>query len=137
MIVPRQGRREPQCCLALGRLRTPPRGEQRGPAAQHVFRQPLLGVRSLRALCGARPLPLVELEPRPQRQRRGPRPFPLVPGACLRDGAKRRPLPSSRVQATCPEIPCLLLLRWGATSIGRCYPGTDLAKKIRTPPPPK
>src|SRR5439155_10806773 len=48
MVVPRQWRsalrasREPQCFSALGRLRTRPRGEQRGPAAQPVFRLPLL-----------------------------------------------------------------------------------------------
>src|SRR5438876_368417 len=42
MVVPRQGRREPQCFSALGQLRTRPRGEQRGPAAQTVFRQTLL-----------------------------------------------------------------------------------------------
>src|SRR5215207_5638039 len=40
MVVPREGRREPQCFSALGRLRTPPRGEQRGPAAQIYFAKP-------------------------------------------------------------------------------------------------
>ena len=40
MVVPRQGRREPQCSSALGRLRTRPRGEQRGPAAQIYFARP-------------------------------------------------------------------------------------------------
>jgi hypothetical protein len=43
MVVPRQGRREPPYQSIRGRLRTRPRGEQRAPAAQTVFRQTLLG----------------------------------------------------------------------------------------------
>src|SRR5437667_8430658 len=57
MVVPRQGRREPQCFSALGRLRTRPRGEQRGPAAQTVFRQTLLV-----GLVQTRLLPTVRLQ---------------------------------------------------------------------------
>jgi hypothetical protein len=37
MVVPRQGRREPQCFSALGRLRTQPRGEQRGPDGSALY----------------------------------------------------------------------------------------------------
>src|SRR5688500_1804993 len=42
MVVPRQGRRERPGFPAWARLRTRPRGEQRGPTAQPSFRQALL-----------------------------------------------------------------------------------------------
>ena len=49
MLVPRQGRRECAYAMVRARLRTPHRGEQRGPATQTTFRRALLVARTGRA----------------------------------------------------------------------------------------
>src|SRR2546425_10170488 len=50
MVVPRQGRRERPYRQIWARPRTRPRGEQRGPTAQPLFRQALLLIQRRREL---------------------------------------------------------------------------------------
>ena len=64
MVVPRQGRRERRWPELSAGLRTPPRGEQRGPAAQTTFVQALLEQARQRARAN-RPVRCRLLEPQP------------------------------------------------------------------------